>query len=229
MWPRIITFDCYGTLVRWPETLRSVFDSLLPAGADGARFHKDFGAFHIQFKNDPYQPYSQILRLALERAMRQWHLANVSRAQEHLLRSIQAIPAYPDVIPVLRSLAGRFRIAIISNTEDALIENTVKGLEVPFDVITAEQARAYKPDHRLFHYAHQRLGVSVREVLHVGAGYATDMIPAYELGLPRVWINRRGESADPSMPPSAELPDLSGLESAIADIASDRGTSADRI
>jgi 2-haloacid dehalogenase len=219
MWPRIITFDCYGTLVRWPETLRSVFDSLLPAGADGARFHKDFSEFHVQIKNEAYQPYSQVLRLALDRAMRKWRLGNVPSAQERLLRSIQAIPAYPDVVPALRSLARKFRIAIISNTEDALIEETVRGLDIACEVITAEQARAYKPDHRLFTYAHQRLGVAAGEVLHVGAGYATDMVPAFELGLTRVWINRRSEKANPSMPPTAELPDLSKLESMIETLA----------
>lgn len=225
MWPRIITFDCYGTLVRWPETLRSLFDSLLPAGSDGAKFHKDFSEFHVQFRNEAYQPYSQVLWFALDKAMHKWGLGNVPNAQEQLLRSIQAIPAYPDVVPALRSLARKFRIAIISNTEDALIEETVRGLGIPCAVITAEQARAYKPDHRLFAYAHQRLGVAAGEVLHVGAGYATDMVPAFELGLARVWINRRGEQANPSMPPTAELPDLSKLESMIASIAKGRNAS----
>lgn len=211
--------------MRWPETLRSVFDSLLPAGADGARFHKDFSEFHVQLKNEPYQPYSQVLRLALDKAIRKWNLGNVPNAQEQLLRAIQAIPAYPDVVPALQSLARTFGIGIISNKEDALIEETVRGLEIPCEVITAEQARAYKPDHRLFTYAYQRLGVAAEEVLHVAAGYATDIVPAFELGLACVWINRRGERVDPSRPPTAELPDLSKLELMIATIAGGRDSS----
>jgi 2-haloacid dehalogenase len=120
-------------------------------------------------------------------------------------------------------VVGRtFRLAIVSNTEDQLIADTVRGLQVPFEVITAEQAKAYKPDHRLFAYAHERLGVSADDVLHVGTGYATDMVPAFELRLARLWINRRGERADLSMPPTAELPDLSRLEETIANVASDR-------
>lgn len=221
-WPRVITFDCYGTLVQWPETLRSVFDALLPAGGDGAAFHKDFSRFHVELKGEAYRPYSQLLRLALEKTMREWNLGEVPQAQEYLLRSIRSIAPYPDVLPALRSLAGKFRLAIVSNTEDGLIAGTVRGLEVPLEVITAEQARAYKPDHRLFQFAHRRLGVSVQEVLHVGAGHATDMVPAFELGMARVWINRRGEPADPKTPPSAELPDLSKLEAAIATLAAGR-------
>ena len=111
---------------------------------------------------------------------------------------------------------------MVSNTEDGPIAETVRGLETPLEVITAEQARAYKPDHRLFAYAFQRLGVAASDVLHVGAGYPTDMVPAFELGLARVWINRRGERADPSRPPTAELPDLADLGAGVDRIASAR-------
>jgi 2-haloacid dehalogenase len=51
-------------------------------------------------------------------------------------------------VPTLRRISNQFRLAIISNTEDALIAETVRGLEAPFEVITAEQARTYKPDRR---------------------------------------------------------------------------------
>jgi len=60
--------------------------------------------------------------------MRKWGLGNRLSAEERLLGSIQAIPAYPDVVPALRSLARKFGIAIISNTEDVLIAETVRGL-----------------------------------------------------------------------------------------------------
>lgn len=219
MWPKVVTFDCYGTLVRWPETLRSVFNSIVPAGADAARFHKDFSEFHVQLKSGSYRSYSQVLRLALAATMKKWHLNDVANAQERLLRAIRAIPPYADVNPVLRSLVKTFRLAIISNTEDVLIKGTVRELEAPFEVVTAQQAQAYKPDHRLFLCAYERLGVATGEVLHVGAGYATDMVPAFELGISRIWVNRRGEKADPAIPPSAEIPNLAELERTIAKLA----------
>ncbi len=217
-WPAVITFDCYGTLVRWPETLRAVFDSLLPSG-DGAAFHKDFSALHVELKDAGYRPYSEVLQIALQRTMEKHALAGFDAAYARLMHAIRAIPPYPDVLPALRTLARAYRLAIISNTEDALIADTVRGLEVPFEVITAEQAKAFKPDHRLFAFAHARLGVSPGEVLHVGAGLATDMAPAFRLGLARIWINRRGETADPAMLPDAELPDLAQLETTIATMA----------
>jgi 2-haloalkanoic acid dehalogenase type II len=220
VWPKVVTFDCYGTLVQWPETLRGFFDSLLPSGADGAKFHKDFSESHVRLKGEPYRPYSQVLRLALAATMQKWSLGSIPSAQERLLHVVREIAPYPDAVATLASLAQKFRLAIISNTEDEMIAATVRGLGVRCDVITAQQARAYKPDHRLFDYAHERLGVNRDEVLHVGAGYATDMVPAFELGIARVWINRRGERPDPTMAPTAELPDLSSLEATIIDLVS---------
>jgi len=218
----VITFDCYGTLVRWPETLRACFETLLPKDADAAAFHRDFNARQAQLRGEPYRPYTDMLRKGLLDTLGAWRLPIAADASERFVQALRAIPPYPDVVPALKQLAARFRLAIVSNTEDGLIAETVRGLETPLEVITAEQARAYKPDHRLFAYAFQRLGVAASDVLHVGAGYPTDMVPAFELGLARVWINRRGERADPSRPPTAELPDLADLGAGVDRIASAR-------
>lgn len=225
MWPKVITFDCYGTLVRWPETLRAVFEPLAPAGR-GADFHKDFTALHVALKDAGYRAYSEVLQLALKGTMHKWELTGFDAACARLMRAILAIPPYPEVVQVLRALAARHRLAIISNTEDALIADTVRNLEVALEVITAEQARAFKPNHGLFTFAHARLGVSADEVLHVGAGLATDMVPAFEMNIARIWINRRGETADLVMRPDAELPDLSALEAAITTVAGHREAGA---
>ena len=77
-----------------------------------------------------------------------------------------------------------------------------QGLGVRFEVITAEPAQAYKLDHRLFAYAFQRLGCQAADVLHIGAGYPTNMALAFELGIAHIWINRRRETHDPTKPPT---------------------------
>ena len=224
MWPHIITFDCYGTLVQWPETLQACFRRVLPEGSDSVAFHRTFTDIHARLRAAPYRPYTHLLRHALHEAMAAWGVPHDQQAPETLLAMVRAIPPYPDVPACLTALATRYRLAIISNTEDQLIAETVRGLAVPFEVITAQQAHAFKPDHRLFAYAFARLGCRASEVVHVGAGYATDMLPAYELGMPRIWINRRGEPGDPRQPPSRELPDLTTLPACITGLA--RGYSA---
>jgi 2-haloacid dehalogenase len=45
--------------------------------------------------------------------------------------------------------------------------------------------------------------------VHVAASHFHDIVPANELGLASVWVNRLGETGDP--PPTREIPDLSTL------------------
>lgn len=221
-WPRAITFDCYGTLVQWPETLKACFRALLPPGADVDAFHRAFAAEHAARRGGPFRRYGAILREALGAALAGGGFAQPKDAGDRLLQAIGEIPPYPEVTAVLARLAERHRLAIISNTEDALIAATVRGLHAPFTVITAEQAHAYKPDHRLFHYAFEQLGCAAEDVVHVGAGLATDMAPAFELGLVRVWINRRGEPRDAQRPPTRELRDLGRLLETVEALRAER-------
>ena len=91
----------------------------------------------------------------------------------------------------LRSLQTRFRLAIISNIDDDLFATTEPKLGVKFDqIITAQQAGAYKPSLKIFELALSRIGVPAHRVLHVGQSIYHDVIPAQSLGLATVWVNR---------------------------------------
>ncbi|WP_242098172.1 HAD family hydrolase [Sphingomonas sp. CROZ-RG-20F-R02-07] len=78
-------------------------------------------------------------------------------------------------------------------------------------MITAQQAHAYKPNHRLFYHAYSTMGVDPGETLHVGMGQMTDLQLCHELGVRVVWINRLDEQMDPRWSPIGILPNLSGL------------------
>jgi hypothetical protein len=61
---------------------------------------------------------------------------------------------FPDTVPALRELQKRYRLVVISNIDDDLFAETQKHLNVEFDgVITAEQARSYKPSINNFQMA----------------------------------------------------------------------------
>ncbi len=83
---------------------------------------------------------------------------------------------------------------LITNTDDAIIAETERTIDVMFDeIITAEQAGAYKPSHKGFLLARERLGLDVSEIWHAGFGFKYDIVPATELGYTTVWVNRQGE------------------------------------
>jgi len=98
---------------------------------------------------------------------------------------------WPDTVAALRQLKTRFRLAILSNVDDDLFAATRPQLEVDFDeVITAQQAQAYKPSLKLFELALSRIHAPAHRVLHVGQSIHHDVVPAQALGLATVWVNR---------------------------------------
>ena len=122
------------------------------------------------------------------------------------------IEPHPEVPAALDRLRAQYELAIISNTDDALIAGTVEAIGTPIDfVMTSQQAGAYKPDHRLFLHAYAKIGVMSEETIHVGMGQVTDLKVCHELGIRSIWNDRLGEPPNPAWQPNASLSDLSGL------------------
>jgi 2-haloacid dehalogenase len=90
---------------------------------------------------------------------------------------------------------------------------------VEFDeIITAQQAHAYKPSLKLFELALSRINAPAHRVLHVGQSIYHDVIPAQSLGLAAVWVNRPSARPGVGAVKSAEAkPDLT--VSSLADLA----------
>jgi 2-haloacid dehalogenase len=212
--PRFVTFDCYDTLVEFP--IERVTRVILGARADRidlAAFFADFEALRYRTTTfGPYRPYRDVLRDTLAQAMRQFGLPYRDEDGAALVAAVPTWGPFPDVPPALERLRTRCRLAIISNTDDDIIAGNVARIGVPFDhVVTAEQARAYKPSPVIFDHALQTLGCGPSDVLHVAQGFEYDIMPAHRLGWARVWINRYGKVGDPAFGPYVELPDLAGL------------------
>ena len=82
-------------------------------------------------------------------------------------------------------------MAIISNVDDDLFAATRPQLGVEFDqIVTAQQAAAYKPSLKIFQLALSRVGVPANRILHVGQSLYHDVLPAQSLGLATVWVSR---------------------------------------
>ena len=102
-------------------------------------------------------------------------------------------PAFPDSADALARLATRFRLGVITNCDDDLFAAAAEKLGVAFDpLVTAQQARAYKPAERPFALAFERLDLPRERILHVAQSLFHDHVTAKRLGLTTVWIDRRG-------------------------------------
>ena len=69
--------------------------------------------------------------------------------------------------------------------------------------------RSYKPGHAHWERFRQETGADPEHHIHLAASYFHDIVPASELGLRSVWINRLGE--DGAVKPTREQRDLRGL------------------
>ena len=104
--------------------------------------------------------------------------------------------AFGDTVPALRRLERRYSLGILSNVDDDLFASTAPKLGLEFDhVITAQQARAYKPSLAIFKLAEERIGVAPEQWLHIGQSVYHDVTPAQSLGLATVWVNRPSRRA----------------------------------
>ena len=83
---------------------------------------------------------------------------------------------------------------MITNCDDDLFAASNRRLGVEFDwVVTAEQARGYKPRPENFEFAFARIDVPRERILHVAQSLFHDHVPAKALGMTTVWIDRRGD------------------------------------
>lgn len=221
--PKAITFDCYGTLVEWGAGLHKTLGSILACKASGKDVDDFVDRFH-QIRHGEtgrsYRPYKTILSVALEKALAEFGLRCEAADRDRLIEGVRAIGPFPEVPAALLALRKHARIAIISNSDRDLIVHNVKNIGVPIDyVFVAEDARAYKPSLDLFRHMLRGIGCDPTDVVHVGASMSLDMMPAANLGMRRVWINRLGEHGDPRWQPYVTLRDLAGLPAIIEGLA----------
>jgi len=212
--PKYITFDCYGTLIDFQltKTTKEILGERA-ASADLKRFLVVFRDIRFYECHAPYQRYSDLLRTSFKKAMDQCGLRYKNSDGDRLVAAVPTWGPFPDTKPILDRLGQHFKLVIISNAEDDMIAHNVANIDVAFyDVITAEQARAYKPTPPIFYYALRRLGCNKEDILHVAQGFNYDIMPAHGLGWERVWINRNGRPGNQEdYGPYTELPDLTGL------------------
>jgi 2-haloalkanoic acid dehalogenase type II len=214
--PRMLSFDVYGTLVNTPPANLRAFESIL---ADAGRTDLDAHAFYsfweqrnIAHYREPYRSYKEICRLSLSEAYAKFGVTTGrDEAIQRFFDCVASMELYPDVLPTLEPLARHYKLALVSNIDDDLLDATPLGRD--FDLVcTAERARGYKPDGTLFRYLLKSSGLGVSEILHSGQSQFTDMVGGKPLGFTIAWINRRGLTLDASVPPpDLILPNLTPL------------------
>jgi 2-haloacid dehalogenase len=209
----VLTFDCYGTLIDWESGILSALRPILSAHEkkiDDATLLKLYGDFEQRSEQGKFHPYREVLESVVRQFGKELRFTPTVDETRSLPDSLATWQPWPDTIAALRRLKTRFRLAILSNVDDDLFALTRPKLEIDFDeVITAQQAQAYKPSLKLFELALSRIHAPAHRVLHVGQSIYHDVIPAQALGLATVWVNRPSARSGVGAVKAAEAtPDL---------------------
>ena len=217
----VLTFDCYGTLIDWEAGILRTLTPVL--AAHGVRVAPDellelYGKFEAEEEKGEYRTYKAIQSALMAKIGEHFQFTPTDGELTCLSDSIQHWLPFPDTIGALKVLHKRYKLAIISNVDDDLFVATEKRLHTKLDwVITAEQVQSYKPSRNNFLKAIERMGIPKERILHVAQSIFHDIVPAKELGLSTVWVNRRhsqgGFGATPPAHQRADVivPDLRSL------------------
>jgi 2-haloacid dehalogenase len=201
---RWATFDCYGTLIDWDGGIRR-------------ELARVFGEERADTQLERYHDVEPMLqaggdrsyRAVMTEAMRE--LGAPPGEEEGLADALPSWGPFPEVREALEETRRRgWKLGVLSNTDRDYIEASLEQIGVPFDLaIVASEIGSYKPAHRHWLRFFEATGASHDEHVHVAQSHFHDIVPATELGVQSVWINRYGERHQ--VAPTRELPDLSRL------------------
>jgi 2-haloacid dehalogenase len=216
-----ITFDCYGTLIDWEQGILNALQPVLaPRGVEAAsdELLERYARHEAALEAGDYLPYREILARSLRGLCGELGVSPSDEEADAFAAAIAGWPAFPDTAAALRQLHGRFRLGVITNCDRDLFALSNRRLGITFDwVVTAEDARAYKPGPRPFELAIETIDVPRERILHAAQSLFHDHVPAGQLGLASVWVDRRhdrpGFGATPAASASPDLvvPDMRTL------------------
>ena len=198
---KVLTFDCYGTLIDWESgmvaALAPLTDRLQRPVTRNEILEAHARHESSQQRQTPYKRYRELLAVVYRRLAEEW---NVAASWDECLRygqSIQDWPAFPDSQETLQYLKGHYKLAILSNVDNESFAVSNKKLGVDFDAIyTAEDIGSYKPADANFEYMLAMLksrGFDKSDILHTAESMFHDHAPANRHGLRSCWIYRRHE------------------------------------
>ena len=215
---RVLSFDCYGTLIDWESGILAALDPLLSRhgiSAPDGDILTMYGELEREGQGHrPFLTYRQVLSRIAAGFGKRLGFRPESEELEILADSMKEWPPFDDTVAALKFLKERYKLAIISNVDTDLFDASASRLGVEFDwVVTSQEVGEYKPSLRNFRFALERMGVPKGEILHVAQSLFHDVEPARAMGLTTAWVNRAGARSTPlrDVRPDLEVESLDGL------------------
>jgi 2-haloacid dehalogenase len=219
---RWATFDCYGTLVDWNTGIADELGRLL-GGSQRERLLSRYHEIEPRVQSEhPTWSYRDVMAAVLSQLSAELGVPLPDAESDALGRSLPGWPVFGEVPDALAEAHARgWKLMALSNTDRDFIDASITAIGVPFEgAVVASEIGSYKPGHRHWQAFYELTDADRDRHVHVAQSYFHDIVPANELGIPNVWINRLGEAGD--LAPTRELPDLSGLADVLDELVAPR-------
>lgn len=226
---KVLTFDCYGTLIDWETGIWNAMQPLLSAGSQALEREDALMRFgHHETEQEAATPslrYSSLLATVHARMAKDLGVAIHGDLNERFGGSVADWPAFPDSAQALAYLKRHFKLVILSNVDRQSFAASNRKLGVAFDAIyTAEDIGSYKPDARNFAFMLDHLeaefGIGKGDILHTAQSLFHDHVPAERAGLARAWIDRRhGKQGSGATQVPERLPQVDFRFTSLAELA----------
>jgi 2-haloacid dehalogenase len=202
---RVLTFDCYGTLIDWESGIFAALQPLLQKAkqTSGQTLSRDavLEAFarheSAQEEATPAMIYSELLAVVHQRLAQAWGVTVGEADHARFGASVPDWPAFPDSTEALGYLKQHYQLVILSNVDRLSFAGSNRRLGIEFDAIyTAQDIGSYKPNPANFEYLLTHLaqrGVAKADILHTAQSLFHDHAPAKRFRLASAWIDRRAD------------------------------------
>lgn len=208
----VIAFDVFGTLVDWRSSITDAFaragetaglSADWAAAADAWRSRYYPAMAKVLNGERPFQPLDVLHAEMLDEVIAEFGLEALGgTARTELVRAWHRLPPWPDVVPGLTALRKRHILTPLSNGGVGLLARLAKAASLPFDcILSAELARTYKPDRRVYELPAAYFDVPADQVLMV-ACHPSDLDGARHAGLRTAYIPRALEWGPGSSAPA---------------------------
>jgi 2-haloacid dehalogenase len=196
-----LVFDTYGTVVDWRA---GVIEALVALGRSRG-LTVDWDAFLSDWKTRPimdrvnrgelpWMTMEAIHRQALAEPLARYGIPRLTDGEiDDLVQARWCLKPWPDAVPGLTRLKQRYVISPLSNASFIGMVKLAKFAGLPWDcVITAQNARCYKPHPEAYRTAVSLLGLRPAQVMLVAA-HNYDLGAAQAEGLRTAFVPRLTE------------------------------------
>lgn len=212
---KVLTFDCYGTLIDWENGMLAALTPLTkrlertPTRNEILKAHARHES--SQQRQTPTKRYQELLATVYRRLAEEWGISVSWDECVRYGRSVRDWPAFSDSMDALEYLKQHYELVILSNVDNETFAASNQKLGVSFDAIyTAEDIGSYKPADANFEYMLAQLGnlgYGKSDILHTAESLFHDHAPANRHGLKSCWIYRRhGQEGFGATMPPGEMP-----------------------